>query len=104
MSRYVRQFEATVFVDDEEVRATLRQASQDDVLSLKPDGGVELLKGFRARLADAIVELKGPTDAAGIQVPKEEFLFTAYFSKAVMELGAKWLERANPQNPQLPAA
>jgi hypothetical protein len=100
VSRYVRQFEATVTVDEEAVTAILQQATQDDVLSLKADGGgVELLKGFRARLSDAIVELKGPTDAAGTQVPKDEFLTKAYFSKAVIELGTKWLERATPQNP-----
>jgi hypothetical protein len=100
VGRYVRQFEVTVTVDEESVTATLRQASQDDVLSLNPEGnGADLLRGFRSRLTDAIVDLKGPTDAAGVQISKDEFLSAAYFSKAVMDIGAKWLERATPQNP-----
>lgn len=104
MGRYVRQFEVTVTVDEETVTATLRQAKQDEVLSLKTGNTHEMLKGFRVHLGEAIVDLKGPTDAAGIQVPKEEFLSTAYFTSAVMELGQKWLERATPQNPSSPAA
>lgn len=102
MGRYVRQFEVTVTVDGEPVRAVLKQALQDDVLSLKAGDGIELLKGFRTRLADAIVELHGPTDAAGVQVPKEEFLSAAYFTSALMELGEKWLAKATPQNPSSP--
>ena len=104
MGRYVRQFEVTVPFDDESVIVTLRQATQEDVLSLSAEGGIALLKGFRERLGSAILDLRGPFDAAGVQVPKEEFLSVAYFSKAVMDLGQKWIERATPQNPSLPAA
>jgi hypothetical protein len=104
VGRYVRQFEVTVTVDDEPVTATLRQATQEDVLSLKAGDGLELLKGFRERLGNAIVELRGPTDAAGTQIPKDEFLSVAYFSGAVMQIGEKWIQKATPQNPSSPAA
>lgn len=104
MGRYVRQFDVPITFDDELITVTLRQASQEEVFSMKADGGIEMLKGFRAALSDAILEIKGPTDAAGVQVPKDEFLSRAYFAKVVMEIGEKWIERATPQNPSSPAA
>lgn len=104
MGRYVRQFEITITVDDEPVTAVMRHASQEDVLSLNAEDKVALLRTFSARLGDAIIELRGPVDAAGVQVPKAEFLSVAYFASAVMEIGSKWVERATPKNPSSPGA
>ena len=104
MGRYVRQFELTVTVDDEPITAVMRHATQEDVLSLNGEDKVALLRAFSARLSDAIIELRGPVDAAGVQIPKAEFLSVAYFAQAVMELGSKWVERATPRNPPSPGA
>lgn len=104
MGRYVRQFEVTVTVDEEPVTAVLRQATHAEILSLPTGDNTALLKAFSEKLRDAIVELRGPTDAAGTQIPKDEFLSIAYFGKTVMAIGTKWIERATPQNPPSPAA
>jgi hypothetical protein len=104
VGRYVRQFDVTVTHDGEPIVATLTPAKFGDVMSLNGLNDEGLAKAFQEKLAENIVELKGPLDAAGVQVPKDEFLKVAYFMTAVMEIGTKWLERAVPQNPPSPGA
>lgn len=104
MGGYVRQFDITVMHDGEPIVATLKPAKFGEVMSLNGLNNEGLAKAFQEALAENIVEMKGPLDAAGVQVPKEEFLSVAYFMTAVMELGTKWLERAVPQNPPSPGA
>lgn len=99
MGRYVRQFEVSIEFDGETIKATLEQASQEDLLGFDTSDRLATLRRFRERMGPAIVNLVGPTDAAGTQVPKEEFLTKAYFAPAVSDLGEKWIERASPQNP-----
>jgi len=104
VGRYVRQFDVTVTHDGEQIVATLKPAKFCDVMSLNGLTDEGLAKAFQEKLSENIVEMKGPLDAAGVQVPKEEFLSVAYFMTAVMELGTAWLERAVPQNPSSPGA
>ena len=104
MGRYVRQFEVSITFDDEVITATMEQATQEDLLGFDPSDKLGMLRRFRDRMGAAIVELRGPKDAAGTQVSKDEFLSKAYFSSAVMQLGDKWIERASPQNPPSPGA
>jgi hypothetical protein len=101
---YVRQFDVTVTHDGEPITATLKPAKAHDVLSLQgvDRTNVFLINAFQEKLAESIVELKGPLDAAGVQVSKEEFLGAAYFMSAVMQMGSEWLRRAMPQNPPSP--
>lgn len=104
MGRYVRQFEVSITFDDEVITAIMEQASQEDLLALDPSDKIAMLRSLRERLGGAIVDLKGPKDAAGSQISKDEFLSKAYFSGAVLELGDKWIGRASPQNPPSPGA
>jgi hypothetical protein len=104
VGRYVRQFEVSITFDDEVITATMEQATQEDLLGFDTSDKLGMLRRFRERMGVAIVDLRGPRDAAGSQVPKEEFLSKAYFSSAVMDLGEKWIERATPQNPPSPGA
>lgn len=99
MGRYVRQFEISVtHADGEVITALVKPATTADVYSLDV-AETHLARTFQERMKDVIVELKGPTDAAGVQIPKEEFLSAAYFTKAVLDIGTEWLRRASPQNP-----
>jgi hypothetical protein len=103
VGRYVRQFDVTVTHDGEPITATLKPPTVQDVLGFDSKlDQTRLYQGFRERLSENIVELKGPVDAAGTQVPKDEFLNAAYFMTAMMELGTEWLKRAMPANPSLP--
>lgn len=102
MGRYVRQFDESIEFDGEVITATFEQATQEDLLGFDPTDKLAMLLRFRERMGPAIIELKGPKDAAGTQVSKEEFLSKAYFSGAVMKLGEKWIDRATPQNPPSP--
>lgn len=104
MGRYVRQFDVTVKHDDEPITVTLKPAKYGDVSSFKGGEDDQIVVQFQKLLAEYIVELKGPTDAAGVQVPKEEFLSVAYFAPAVIEIGTEWIKRATPQNPPSPGA
>lgn len=104
MGRYVRQFEISITFDEEVIKATMEQATSEDLLGFDTSDKLGMLRRFRERMGPAIVNLTGPTDAAGSQVSKEEFLSKAYFAPAVSELGEKWIERASPQNPPSPGA
>lgn len=104
MGGYVRQFDVTVEQDGQPITATLKAASYGDVAGLDGAKDDALVRGFQKLLAEYIMELKGPTDAAGTQVPKEEFLSAAYFVRSVIEIGTKWVERATPKNPSSPGA
>lgn len=99
MGRYVNQFEVTVTHDGEPITAVLRSADYGDVASLKGRDNDALIMEFQKLLANYIVELKGPTDAAGTQVAKETFLKAAYFAAPVIQIGSEWVKRAAPQNP-----
>lgn len=101
MGRYVKQLEIPLVHDGEPYSVIIKPALYDDVISIDQDG--DLIKQFRERLDKYIVELR-MTDAAGVQVSKEDFLTVAYFAEAVMDAGTEWLKRAKPQNPRLPAA
>lgn len=104
MGRYVRQFEISVGFDGDVIKVTMEQASQEDLLGFDMSDKLGMLRRFRERLGPAIVKLEGPMDAAGTQVPKEEFLSKAYFAPAITEIGEKWIARASPQNPSSPGA
>jgi len=103
---YVRQFDITVTHDGEPITVTLKPAKFGDVAKLQSagDSQADLVKGFQTLLADYIIDMKGPMDAAGTQVPKDEFLSAAYFLQPVLEIGTGWVQRAMPQNPPLPGA
>lgn len=106
MGGYVRQFDVTVtHPDGERITAILKPAKWGDVSHLgKGANEDEIVRGFQATLGEYIVELRGPTDAAGVQVTKEEFLSAAYFVPAVLEIGTEWIQRATPRNPPSPGA
>lgn len=105
MGGYVRQFDVTVTMDGEPITVTLRQAKFGDVARVSPDMTPnETVKVFQDILRGYIVEMKGPLDRAGTQVPKDEFLDMAYFAPAVIQIGQEWVERATPSDPCEPVA
>jgi hypothetical protein len=101
---YVRQFDVTVEQDGQPITVTLRPAKYADITALKGDDQDAIVRGFQRVLAEYIVDMKGPVDAAGVQVLKEEFLSAAYFLVPVLHIGTEWVRRATPLNPQSPGA
>lgn len=98
MGGYVRQFDVTVEQEGQPITATLKPARYADICALKGEDN-DVVRDFQRVLAEYIVDLKGPFDAAGVQVSKEEFLSAAYFMVPVLHIGTEWVKRATPQNP-----
>jgi len=105
MGAFVRQFDVTVQHDGEPITVTLKPAKYGDVSPLQSAATQDaVIKGFQSVLGEYITEMKGPFDAAGVQVSKDDFLSLAYFVKPVLEIGTEWVKRAAPQNPPSPGA
>lgn len=105
MSGYVRatKFESTF--DGKVIKATLSPLSFPDALRLQ---GMEVKDELdAARIVAEIVpkyvkEWDGPVDSEGQPVPVDEVCATAYFSKLILEIGAKMLDAAKIADPGKP--
>lgn len=105
MSGYVRatKFESTF--DDKVVKAVLAPLSFPDALKLQ---GMEVKDELdAARVVAEIIpkyvkEWEGPVDSEKQPVSVEEVCATAYFSKLIIEIGAKMLSTAKIADPGKP--